>query len=73
MEHAVDSVADVKAFLLRLDVDIAGPLVDGVGDDVINQFDNGGLLHLFPESLQINFAFFVEFALELEVGLRHIL
>ena len=39
-EHAVDAVADAEFLLERLDVDVAGALLDGVGDHGVDQADD---------------------------------
>ena len=41
MKDAVDAIANLQPRGLRLDVDIAGPLLDGVEDQVVDQADDG--------------------------------
>src|SRR5262249_39590743 len=40
-QHAVDPVADADAVAERLDVDIAGPEADRLGNDEVDQLDGG--------------------------------
>jgi len=40
-EHAIDAVADPDALGERLDVDVAGPVVDAFLDDEVHQADDG--------------------------------
>ena len=44
LQHAVDAVADAQAAFLRLDVDVAGALVGGLDEDLVDQLDDAGLL-----------------------------
>jgi hypothetical protein len=44
LEHAVDAEPDAYVTLLRLDVDVRGPLLDGTGDDPIDRFDDRRLV-----------------------------
>src|SRR3989304_2912003 len=41
---AVDAVPDPEGFLVRLDVDVRGPLLDGVAQDQVHQLDHRGIL-----------------------------
>ena len=49
LQHAVDAVADAKAFFLGLDVDVAGPLVGGFDEDFVDQLDDRRFLGLLGE------------------------
>ena len=52
LQQAVDAVADAEAVLLRLDVDVAGPLVGGLDEDLVDELDDRRLLgHAWPVSL----------------------
>ena len=65
VEHAVHPVADTEGFLVRLDMDIRRPFLDGVGQDQVHQFDDRGVLGglaqfggvdvvvLFPQRLDV--------------------
>jgi len=44
LQHAVDPVADFQSRRLRLDVDVAGPGFHGLGEDLVDQPDDRGLL-----------------------------
>ena len=44
VQHAVDPVADPQAVLGRLDVDVAGPVLDGLGDEHVDVLDDRGVL-----------------------------
>ena len=44
VQHAVDAVADPQARLLRLDVHVAGPRLDRLQQDLVDQPDDRGLL-----------------------------
>ena len=44
VQHAVDAVADREVVLVRLDVDVAGPLVDRLEENLVDQLDDAGLL-----------------------------
>ena len=46
LQQAVDAVADLHARGLRLDVHVAGPRVDGLDEDFVDQVDDRGFLHL---------------------------
>lgn len=59
VEEAVDAVADHQPILGRLDVDITGPFVESVLDDVIDEFDYRGLLGLFPQSFRVDLLLFL--------------
>src|SRR3954462_4675221 len=39
-EHAVHAVADAEVLLVRLDVDVGGALLDGVGEDQVHELDD---------------------------------
>ena len=40
VEHAVDAEADAELLLVGLDVDVGGPLLDGVEQDQVHQLDD---------------------------------
>ncbi|OHB69838.1 MAG: hypothetical protein A2V70_09595 [Planctomycetes bacterium RBG_13_63_9] len=44
MEHAVDPVADPQSGLLRFDVHVAGPRLDRLQEDLVDQPDDRGFL-----------------------------
>ena len=44
LEHAVDPVADLHALFLGLDVDVARPVLHGLGENFVDQADDRGLL-----------------------------
>ena len=52
-QHAVDAVADAKLFLERLDVDVAGALLDGLRDHGVHQPDHGRLAGHVAEVFEI--------------------
>ena len=47
--HAVNAVTDGQIVLVGLDVDVAGPLVDRLQDDLVDQLDDAGLLRHFQQ------------------------
>ena len=49
VQDAVDAVADPEGLLVRLDVDVRGPLLDGVGEDQVHQLDDRGILGRLPQ------------------------
>jgi len=55
VQHAVDAEADAEHLLVRLHVDVAGALADGVGEERVHQLDDrrllGGLLQLLEVDL----------------------
>ncbi len=46
LEDAVDAIADLDSRGLRLDVDVAGPRVDGLEQDFVHQVNDRCFLHL---------------------------
>ena len=52
-EHAVDAVADAEFLLERLDVDVAGALLDGLRDHGVHQADDRRLARHVAQVLQI--------------------
>jgi hypothetical protein len=44
LEHAVDAVADPHLLLLRLEVDVGGAALDGLGDDALDELDDRRVL-----------------------------
>ena len=44
VEHAVDAVADPHLVLLRLEVDVGGAALDGLGDHPLHELDDRGVL-----------------------------
>ncbi len=44
LQQAVDAVADAQAVFFGLDVDVAGPLVGGLDQDLVDQLDDRGFL-----------------------------
>ncbi len=46
VEQAVDPVAHTERFLVGLDVDVRRDLLDGVGEDQIDELDDGGVFRL---------------------------
>ena len=53
MQDAVGAHAHVKYQFLRLDVDVRGALVHGLGEDVVHQFDDRRLLGQFAQVADI--------------------
>ena len=49
LQQAVDAVADAEAVLLRLDVDVAGPLVGRLDEDLVDQLDDRRFLGLLGQ------------------------
>ena len=58
-EHAVDAEADAEFLLERLDVDIAGALLDGLGDHGVDQADDRRLARHVAQVLEIGAGLFV--------------
>ena len=44
LEHAVDAVADPHLLLLRLEVDVGGAALDGLGDHALDELDDRRVL-----------------------------
>ena len=55
LQHAVNAVADRHVVLVRLDVNVARPLVDGFEDDLVDELDDAGLLRGFEQILAAGF------------------
>ncbi len=54
VEHAVDAEADAEHLLVGLDVHVARPLADGVGQERVHQADDGRLFRRSLELLQVD-------------------
>ena len=54
VEHAVDAEADAEHLLVRLDVDVARALADGVGQERVHQADDRRLLGGALELLEVD-------------------
>ncbi len=48
-KNAVHAIPDLEAVLIRLDVNVAGSGLDGLGDDVIDQLDNRRIAGVIEE------------------------
>ncbi len=46
LEDAVDAVADDEFVLVGLDVGVGGAFADGLGEEVVDELDDGGFLGL---------------------------
>ena len=53
VQDAVDAHADGEVLLGRFDVDVRGFEVDGLGEQVVDQFDDGGLLRHLAQLLRV--------------------
>ena len=40
LQFAVDAIADAKFFFERLDVDVSGPQVEGLGKNLVDELDD---------------------------------
>ena len=54
-EHAIDAEADAEFFLKRLDVDVAGALLDGLRDHGVHQPDDGRFARHVAQVFEIVF------------------
>ena len=54
LEDAVDPVADPVLLLVGLDVDVGGAPLDGVGQDDVDEPDDGGLFPLLDQLLEVD-------------------
>ena len=61
VEHAVDAVADPQPRLLRLDVYVAGPRLDGLQQDLVDQPDDRRLLRHLREFRAVRLDLLQEF------------
>src|SRR5207302_5609183 len=52
VQGAVDAVPDPDPGLLRLDVDVAGPLAKRLHDDHVDQADDRGIVDELPEGVE---------------------
>ena len=52
LEHAVDSVAQAKLVFVGLDVNVGGPPLDRLDQDLVDEADDGGVLGL-PRGVQV--------------------
>ena len=44
LQHAVDAGADAERFLVGLEVDVRGALLDGIEQDLVDEADDGRVL-----------------------------
>ena len=54
VQHAVDAEPDAERLLVRLDVDVAGALADGVGQDGVHELHDRGFLGRFLQLAQVD-------------------
>ena len=73
VQDAVDAVFDLELGLERLDVNVAGTLLDGVGDDHVDQVDQRRLARHLLEVVQVDFLVAAGLALDLLHALDHAL
>ncbi len=60
VEDAVDAVPDAVLLLVRLDVDVGGAALDGVGEDDVDQADDRRFLGLLLQLLEVDLLILVE-------------
>ncbi len=58
LQNSVNAEADPVFFLVRLDVNIAGPALHGIGQNQVHKFDDGRFVGGLFELRQIHFRFF---------------
>ena len=49
VENAVDAVADLQGALVGFDVNVAGPIANGAGEQEVHQLDDGGVAGFIQE------------------------
>src|SRR3989441_5659947 len=54
VEQPVDAVADDRAVLERLDVDVRGAVAGGPCEHVVDELDDGGVVRLRPQLLEVD-------------------
>ncbi len=59
IENAVDAVAQAQLFFERLDVNIAGAVLDGLDEHQVDELDDGAFLAAFDELVEVDFLLFV--------------
>src|SRR5208282_4673925 len=70
LQHAVNTEAHAELFFVRLDVNVAGPSLDRVGEDQIHQLDDRSLVGGFLELRELHLLLF---RLQFDVTLVHLL
>ena len=54
MQDAVNAVADAQFVLLRLEMDVGGAVLEGLPNDLVDEFDDAGLLVAFGDLLVLD-------------------
>ena len=57
VEHSINSVANAKVLLVGLDMNIRRGLLDGVGENQVDEFDDRGVFRIFRQTLGVFFFF----------------
>jgi hypothetical protein len=58
LHNSVNTETDAVFFLVRLDVNVAGAALDRVGEDQIDELDDGSFVGGFFQGRQVHFRFF---------------
>src|SRR5690606_22352174 len=53
VQHAVDTEPHQQVQLVGLQVDVAGPVLDSLGDQQVHELDNGGIFDDLMQRIQV--------------------